>query len=491
MARRLPAALPVRHALVLLALAPLAAACSHDGAPPRSARSGACEAAIWAGRPPPWIVGHRGSGNVVAPENTLPAFAAALQAGVGIETDLRTTRDGRIALIHDHTTDRTTGVSGLVSDFDYSELTALGAGLPFHPELFPDAHVPGLDALLALAGGRVPLLLELKSVDGPPFLAALEADGWCDGVVVQSFELPQLMTLGGLRSGLRLMWISTDPEATALDRIPVPTHGGGLWGVAVRTDVLTQSYVNALHARGLRVFAWLVNEVGLAERLLGWGVEGLVSDDPAYLARLTGRVSAPSEVAPAPKFLGSGWRLHRRSGGKATVRDGCATWDEVPIQYATSLSVVSPGLRTPVGAWAVETTVRIDGMSGAANDRLGFRIGLAGDEDDGTSPYAGPAPWSGVYLEVSAAGRASVQRVLMGQPTELATADWSRLPAGPFRVRLETTGTGGLAATRLDTGERVEANLGETGTTGFFSVYGVGVLPCVGATGLYYESAPR
>jgi glycerophosphoryl diester phosphodiesterase len=64
-----------------------------------------------ASRTTPFNIGHRGASGD-APENTIPAFTLAFTQGAnGFETDLRTTKDGVIVLIHDDTVDRTTNCS--------------------------------------------------------------------------------------------------------------------------------------------------------------------------------------------------------------------------------------------------------------------------------------------------------------------------------------------------------------------------------------------
>src|SRR5262249_19550675 len=79
----------------------------------------------------PVIVGHRGAAGL-APENTVPGFRHAYERGVRwIELDVRLTRDGELAVIHDPTLERTTSGSGSVAGLSMSELQALDAGKRF------------------------------------------------------------------------------------------------------------------------------------------------------------------------------------------------------------------------------------------------------------------------------------------------------------------------------------------------------------------------
>lgn len=98
---------------------------------------------------------HRGLHNGVLPENSLPAFAAAVQAGYGIELDVRLTRDGQAVVFHDATLLRLCGDPRRVGDLTYAELSTLTLE-------DSDEHIPLFSDVLALVASRVPLIVELK-----------------------------------------------------------------------------------------------------------------------------------------------------------------------------------------------------------------------------------------------------------------------------------------------------------------------------------------
>ena len=82
----------------------------------------------------PRLMAHRG-GARTAPENTLAAFRAGVDAGADmLELDVHATRDGRVVVIHDASVDRTTEASGRVSSFSLAELRRLDAGFRFRDE---------------------------------------------------------------------------------------------------------------------------------------------------------------------------------------------------------------------------------------------------------------------------------------------------------------------------------------------------------------------
>ena len=93
---------------------------------------------------------HRGSD---IPENSLLAFAAALELGAGIECDLRLTADDRILVFHDADASRICGSPLKVGASTHAELCRLRVG---------DGPIPTLESLLHLVDGMIPLLLEVK-----------------------------------------------------------------------------------------------------------------------------------------------------------------------------------------------------------------------------------------------------------------------------------------------------------------------------------------
>ena len=113
---------------------------------------------------------HRG-GVYYTPENTVPAFRYALNAGYDyIETDPQLTRDGVVVLMHDGTVNRTCrNADGSpikepvsVADLTYAELLRFDAGIAMG-EQFRGTRIPRLDELLALAeGSRVIIALDKK-----------------------------------------------------------------------------------------------------------------------------------------------------------------------------------------------------------------------------------------------------------------------------------------------------------------------------------------
>ncbi|MCA9061416.1 MAG: hypothetical protein KDA96_00075 [Planctomycetaceae bacterium] len=129
-----------------------------------------------------------------APENTLPAFAACLELGIGFELDIRTTKDGHLVVLHDDDVWRTTnGPSRSVREMTLHEVQQLDAGRWFD-KAFTGIRIPTLEETLSLVKerkrGRTMIALNVKDVsrDGEAALVALVAKY---GLLSESFAFDQ------------------------------------------------------------------------------------------------------------------------------------------------------------------------------------------------------------------------------------------------------------------------------------------------------------
>ena len=109
----------------------------------------------------PLVIAHRGRSGV-APENTLEAFRRAIDAGAdAIELDVRLTKDGHVAVIHDRWVDRTTSGTGVIGKLTLAEIKEFDAGSWFGPD-FKSARVPTLDEVFEEVPRSFPVNVELK-----------------------------------------------------------------------------------------------------------------------------------------------------------------------------------------------------------------------------------------------------------------------------------------------------------------------------------------
>lgn len=129
-------------------------------------------------------IAHRGLWNAEYPENSLGAFQNAVKYGYPIEIDVRLSKDGQIVVFHDDTLNRMTNLSGPVSDYDFDTLTKTKL-------LNSEYTIPSFKQTLELIGGKVPLLIELKSAKNERRLSEFTIEqlkGYKGQYGVQSFN---------------------------------------------------------------------------------------------------------------------------------------------------------------------------------------------------------------------------------------------------------------------------------------------------------------
>jgi len=218
------------------------------------------------------IMGHRGA-PAYEPENTLRSFRRALEMGVAaVEMDVQLTKDGRLAVIHDETVDRTTNGRGRVKDFTLAELQRLDAG--------KGEYIPSLQEVVNLVQGRAHLVVELKQPDAAlPLVRFFQEQELFSHAHVISFWHPVIKALKEqeprLRAGVLMVGCPADPVGLAR---------------AARADALILHYayitpevVETAHAHDLLVFAWNIDSVETLQPYLAMNLDGIGSNRPDIL----------------------------------------------------------------------------------------------------------------------------------------------------------------------------------------------------------------
>jgi glycerophosphoryl diester phosphodiesterase len=246
------------------------------------------------------VIAHRGS-SAEAPENTLPAFEAAVQRGAdAVELDVRLTADGAPVVIHDATLDRTTDRSGPVSALTLAELRSADAGSKFTPDggrTYPHrgqgAQVPTLGEVL-WTFPRMPVLVEIKEPRAQDAVRrVLLQEGAAERCVVASEHHEALRAFDEApfargASGdeiAALYWAAMlrRRAPTAPYRfLSVPRRHRGL-------PVPTRAFIAAAQARGCPVHVWTVDSPRAARKLWERGVAGVVTNVPEVMVKAVGR----------------------------------------------------------------------------------------------------------------------------------------------------------------------------------------------------------
>ncbi len=227
-------------------------------------------------------IAHRGASGDY-PENTLVAFAAAIEAGARMcELDVQLSADRVAVVIHDDTVDRTTDGRGAVASMTLAELRRLDAGRRYRPR-FTGVRIPTLDEVLSLSKGRCALNLELKAagVEAEVCRLVRTHDALAD-TIVSSFDWPALAAVRKLEPALGV-GVLADKRAGAMLE-----EAARLRAVSVnpRYDMVTAELIKRAHNMGLQVMVWTVDRVAQMRRMIAMGVDGIMTNYPARLAAL-------------------------------------------------------------------------------------------------------------------------------------------------------------------------------------------------------------
>lgn len=199
------------------------------------------------------------------PENTLPGFALALEAGVqGIELDVHATADRAVVVHHDPVVPSPgDGSTQPLAALPLAELRSLEAGL----------SIPTLAEVLTLVAGRARVYVEVKA----PGIEDLVIDlvkpraEWC---AVHSFDHRIVAAVRRAAPALRCGVLMS----SYLLRPLVPLEDTGAADLWQHWSMIDAPLVAQVHAHGGRVIAWTVNDAATARTLLGWGVDGICTD---------------------------------------------------------------------------------------------------------------------------------------------------------------------------------------------------------------------
>ncbi|HEX5706911.1 MAG TPA: glycerophosphodiester phosphodiesterase family protein [Pyrinomonadaceae bacterium] len=249
----------------------------------------------------PLIIGHRGA-SWAAPENTLAAFARALDDGAdGLEFDVRLARDGVAVCIHDATLERTALCRARVSALTSRELSETSAGTWFNRK-FParalDAYererIPTLAQVFELAGRRskalyVEMKFEAREAFAP--LAAevvrqIRAHRLEDVCVVESFALEAVAEVKRLAPDLRaaaLFERKLTRPSPSRRRIVEQALACRADEVALHHSLARAALVREARERGLRAVVWTADHPSWARRAVELSLRAVITNRPAEM----------------------------------------------------------------------------------------------------------------------------------------------------------------------------------------------------------------
>ncbi len=218
------------------------------------------------------IIGHRGAAGY-APENTLSAFACALERGVDmVEFDVWKCASGELVVFHDAKVDRLTDGQGYITSYtlnELAELTVLGC-----------EKIPTLIDVLDFIDRQVKVYVEIKDTDVAYDVLKVIEDyvahkGWSyDDFLVASFDHTQLYIIKAANGLI--------PVAALLYGIPVSfgTCIANTEVVCVSIDFINQQLVDDIHNYGMLVYVYTVNDQDDIDRVVSYGIDGIITDYP-------------------------------------------------------------------------------------------------------------------------------------------------------------------------------------------------------------------
>ena len=224
------------------------------------------------------IIAHRGA-RASEPENTVRAMNKAFECGAdAVEVDLRFTCDHKLVVIHDDTLERTTNGTGKVSDMTIEQLRALDAG--------KGERIPELSEALSVAKRYSrPLVIELKE-EGMEWQVLEEVTevGLGDKVIISSFIHTSLRNLKEkapeIKTGVIIASVPVNPVRLVQDaKADV---------IFAKYSRITREFIDAcVGYEGIEVYLWTVNTIDDLNNAISYGVDGVVTDNPCELIRMS------------------------------------------------------------------------------------------------------------------------------------------------------------------------------------------------------------
>lgn len=258
------------------------------------------------------VMAHRGA-SAEAPENTLAAFALAIEKGADwIELDVQESADGEVLVMHDSDFMKQSGNPLKVWDAKMEDLASVDIGSWFDAS-FADQRVARLEDVLILCRGRIGVNIELKYYGHNDRLEervvrVVEATRMVGQVKIMSLNRDLVTAARRLRPnwecGLLLSVSAGNLEKQDVDFL------------AINSSFASRSFIHRAHQAGKKVYVWTVNDAAAMAQMLNRGVDGLLTDRPALAKRV---LAERAGMTLADRMLSelSVWLLNRNMDAEA------------------------------------------------------------------------------------------------------------------------------------------------------------------------------
>ena len=235
------------------------------------------------------VTAHRGNSGE-HPENTIPALESGIEVGADwIELDVLRTKDGKLVVIHDRTTERVGDKNLAVPETTYSELLTVDVATDFRGrtgqsiEECPAQRIPLLEDVLRLMmkQGRTRVSVQPKMdcvADAVALVNSLKAQRW---VGFNDGNLQYMAEVKRLAPDLPVFWDRGADTDIDVDIRTAKQHG--FEALVLHHSGVTAEKVQKVKSAGLEFGAWTVNDPATMEDLLDRGVQRLYTDQPRML----------------------------------------------------------------------------------------------------------------------------------------------------------------------------------------------------------------
>ncbi|AYB45709.1 glycerophosphodiester phosphodiesterase family protein [Paenibacillus lautus] len=237
-----------------------------------------------------WVnIAHRGASGY-APENTMASFVKAFDMGADmLELDVQLSKDGEVVVIHDSTVERTTDGQGEVGDLTLEELRRLDAG-SWYDSSFKGEVIPTLAEVLEHFGGRIGLLIELKSPSRYPgieqkvagdlrrYAARVDGQRYKDLIIVQSADTDSLVRFRKLMPDIPLGVVITSAGDLSKQRLENMKSYAEYVSISMR--LVSKGLVQKIHQSGMKTMVWTIRDMLQIPYVLQINVDGIITDYP-------------------------------------------------------------------------------------------------------------------------------------------------------------------------------------------------------------------
>lgn len=229
------------------------------------------------------VTAHRGY-STAYPENTIPAFKGAIQVGADwAELDVQQTADGEVIVMHDSNLKRTTGLDKEVWQVTWDEIKDLDNGSWFDKK-YQTVRIPTLEEVLKVCRGKIHLNIEIKPSGHDKDLEEqvaklLKKYHMRDTCVVSSLKYDSLRKIKEADDSIETAYITSVSYGNFTDLEYAD-------GYSVESTLLSKSFVNKAQKAGKQIYVWTVNSEERLEKVVGMGIDNVITDDPVMAKEL-------------------------------------------------------------------------------------------------------------------------------------------------------------------------------------------------------------